>query len=169
MTHKNKPKFSAIMLITYVACALLVVLSLVPFAVMFANATRSTPEIQQRAFSLIPSTSLKNNFFILSNGTFDSLNGLKNSFIISVSATVCAIYFSTLTTSLFIFNQAFSGSYMYARAAAASMILFVIIGAASVVIFFLMRDRAEALAAKRERQRIRNARRQAKLAGRQSI
>ena len=75
---------------------------------------------------------------------------------------------ATLTTSLFIFNQAFSGSYMYARAAAASMILFVLIAAASVIIFFLMRDRAEALAAKQERQRIRNARRQAKFAGRQS-
>ena len=76
---------------------------------------------------------------------------------------------ATLTASLFIFNQAFSGSYMYARAAAASMILFVVIAAASVIIFFLMRDRAEALAAKQERQRIRNARRQAKLAGGQSI
>ena len=75
---------------------------------------------------------------------------------------------ATLTTSLFIYNQAFSGSYMYARAAAASMILFLVIGAASVVIFFLMRDRAEALAAKQERRFIRDARRQAKLTGRQS-
>ena len=34
---------------------------------------------------------------------------------------------ATLTTSVFIYNQAFSGSYMYNRAAAASMIMFVII------------------------------------------
>ena len=76
---------------------------------------------------------------------------------------------ATLTVSLFIYNQAFSGSYMYARAAAASMILFVIVGAASMIVFFLMRDRAEALAAKQERKAIRNARRQAGIAGRQSI
>ena len=47
---------------------------------------------------------------------------------------------ATLTTSVFIYNQAFSGSYMYNRAAAASMIMFVIICAASAVLFFLMRD-----------------------------
>ena len=33
---------------------------------------------------------------------------------------------ATLTTSVFIYNQAFSGSYMYNRAAAASMIMFLI-------------------------------------------
>jgi len=49
--------------------------------------------------------------------------------------------FATLTTSLFIYNQAFAGSYMYNRAAAASMIMFVIIAALSSVIFFLMRDK----------------------------
>ena len=48
---------------------------------------------------------------------------------------------ATLTSSVFIFNQAFSGSYLYNRAAAASMIMFVIIGVLSAIIFFLMRDR----------------------------
>lgn len=51
---------------------------------------------------------------------------------------------ATLTTSLFIYNQAFSGSYMYNRAAAASMIMFVIIGILSAVMFFIMRDKDEA-------------------------
>lgn len=50
---------------------------------------------------------------------------------------------STLTTSVFIYNQAFSGSYMYNRAAAASMIMFVIIAIASVGMFFIMRDKDE--------------------------
>lgn len=50
---------------------------------------------------------------------------------------------ATLTTSLFIYNQAFSGSYMYNRAAAASMIMFVIICAASAVLFLVLRDREE--------------------------
>lgn len=48
---------------------------------------------------------------------------------------------ATLTTSAFIYNQAFSGSYMYNRASAASMIMFVIIAFFSGVIFFLMRDK----------------------------
>ena len=48
---------------------------------------------------------------------------------------------STLTATMFIYNQSFQNSYMYARGAAASMILFLIIAALSAVIFFLMRDR----------------------------
>lgn len=48
---------------------------------------------------------------------------------------------ATLTTSVFIQKQAFSGSYMYNRAAAASMIMFIIIAACSAVVFFLMRDK----------------------------
>ena len=48
---------------------------------------------------------------------------------------------ATLTTSVFIYNQAFSGSYLYNRAAAASMIMFVIIVICSSIIFFIMRDK----------------------------
>ncbi len=48
---------------------------------------------------------------------------------------------ATLTTSLFIYNQAFSGSYLYNRASAASMIMFVIICVLSAIIFYVMRDK----------------------------
>ena len=48
---------------------------------------------------------------------------------------------ATLTANIFIFNQAFQGSYMYNRAAAASMIMFVLIAICSGVVFFLMRDK----------------------------
>jgi ABC-type sugar transport system permease subunit len=51
---------------------------------------------------------------------------------------------STLTTSMFIYGQAFKGSYMYNRAAAASMIMFVIAAVLSGLLFYLMRDRDEA-------------------------
>lgn len=51
---------------------------------------------------------------------------------------------ATLTTSVFIYNQAFSGSYMYNRAAAASMIMFLIICVLSAIIFFVLRDKEEA-------------------------
>lgn len=48
---------------------------------------------------------------------------------------------ATLTTSVFIYNQAFSGSYMYNRASAASMIMFVIISILAAITFYLMRDK----------------------------
>ncbi len=47
----------------------------------------------------------------------------------------------TLTASLFIYNQAFSGSYLYNRASAASMIMFLIISVLSAFVFFIMRDK----------------------------
>lgn len=50
---------------------------------------------------------------------------------------------ATLTTSVFIYNQAFSGSYLYNRAAAASLIMFLIIVVLSSFLFFLLRDRDE--------------------------
>ena len=59
----------------------------------------------------------------------------------------------TMTTNVFIYSQAFSGSYMYNKAAAASMIMFVIIAILSGVVFFLMRDRTEARA-KRDMRRL---------------
>jgi multiple sugar transport system permease protein len=55
---------------------------------------------------------------------------------------------STNTASLFIYNQAFAGSYMYGRASAASMIMFAIIVICSLLLFFLMRDKDEVAAAK---------------------
>lgn len=61
---------------------------------------------------------------------------------------------ATLTTSVFIYNQAFKGSYMFNRAAAASMIMFVIIAILSAIIFYLLRDKDEAKAYKAEKARI---------------
>ncbi|MBR6402372.1 MAG: sugar ABC transporter permease [Eubacterium sp.] len=48
---------------------------------------------------------------------------------------------ATTTTSVFIYNQAFSGSYMYNRAAAASMIMFIIIMFFSSILFLLLREK----------------------------
>jgi len=47
----------------------------------------------------------------------------------------------TLTASVFIYNQAFSGSYLYARAAAASLIVFIVIIILSAIVFYMMRDK----------------------------
>lgn len=61
---------------------------------------------------------------------------------------------ATLTVSLFIYNQAFSGSYLYNRASAASMILFVIIAILSAIVFYIMRDKDEAQLNKLKRKQL---------------
>ncbi|MCL2129458.1 MAG: sugar ABC transporter permease [Treponema sp.] len=48
--------------------------------------------------------------------------------------------YATSTMSFFIYNQAFAGSYLYNRAAAASMMVFLIIAVLSAIIFFVLRD-----------------------------
>lgn len=48
---------------------------------------------------------------------------------------------ATLTTSVYIYNQAFAGSYIYNKAAAASMIMWLIIAFFSAILFFVMRDK----------------------------
>lgn len=71
---------------------------------------------------------------------------------------------ATLTTSVFIYNQAFSGSYMYNRASAASMIMFIIISILSAVIFVLMTDPYEAAEAKKLKQVEKEMKKKAKAA-----
>ena len=81
----------------YIICIFLAILSIMPFWVMIVNATRSTVQIQSHAISLIPSTHILNNFKVLTGKTFNPVTGFLNSVVISTGATVCAIYFSTLT------------------------------------------------------------------------
>ena len=92
MKHRKKNN-----LIIYIVCIVLGILSILPFWIMIANATRSTYQIQQHAISLIPSTYLADNLKVLTGKTFNPITGFFNSLIISSGATVCAIYFSTLT------------------------------------------------------------------------
>ena len=92
MKRKRKTRF-----FIYFVCILLGVLSIMPFWIMIVNATRSTYQIQQHAISLIPSTFFKSNFAVLAGKTFNPITGFFNSLIISTGATVCAVYFSTLT------------------------------------------------------------------------
>ena len=51
-TKQNK----ALMVVVYIVCIILAILSVMPFVIMMVNATRSTTQIQQHALSLIPST-----------------------------------------------------------------------------------------------------------------
>jgi multiple sugar transport system permease protein len=64
---------------------------------MFMNATRGTFEIQQNSIGLLPSTHLLDNFKILSGKSFNAKTGFINSMIVSGGATLCAVYFSSLT------------------------------------------------------------------------
>jgi multiple sugar transport system permease protein len=84
-------------LVIYIVCIILGILSILPFWIMITNATRSTYQIQQHAISLIPSTHLAENLKVLTGKTFNPITGFINSVIISTGATVCAVYFSTLT------------------------------------------------------------------------
>ncbi|MCR5747754.1 MAG: sugar ABC transporter permease [Lachnospiraceae bacterium] len=69
---------------------------------------------------------------------------------------------ATLTVGVFIYNQAFSGGYLYNRAAAASMIMFVIIVAVSALMFYILRDRDEAEMRKIMKQQIKEHKRKMK-------
>ncbi len=93
---KNKEN-QLMKVIIYVVCIALAVLSVLPFWIMIVNATRSTTEIQQHAISLIPSGYMANNLKILLGKSFNPMVGFMNSLIISIGATVLAIYFSSLT------------------------------------------------------------------------
>ncbi|MDO4966717.1 MAG: carbohydrate ABC transporter permease [Lachnospiraceae bacterium] len=91
--------------IIYIFCILLAFLSIMPFVVMIVNATRSTTQIQQHAISFIPSSYLFSNFKILTGKSFQPWKGFVNSFIISGGATLCAVYFSTMTAyALVVYN-----------------------------------------------------------------
>jgi len=92
------PRFQPFKVIIYIVCIFLAALSLFPFIIMIVNSTRSTPEIQGTAVSLIPSRHLVRNYTILvSKDIFDPIRGFINSIIISTGATLCSVYFSTLT------------------------------------------------------------------------
>lgn len=87
-------------------CILLAVLSIIPFWIMIVNGTRSTPEIQAHAVSLLPSTHLMDNFKIINEkGSFNAFIGFRNSLIISTGATALAVYFSTLTAYAIVVYQ----------------------------------------------------------------
>ncbi len=94
---RTNPKSIAFKASAYTFCALLTVLSLLPFIIMIVNATRSTPQIQSHALSLIPSKYLLKNYACFAGRDFKPFLGFKNSLIISCGATLCNIYFSTMT------------------------------------------------------------------------
>jgi multiple sugar transport system permease protein len=97
MRHEARLSRGAAKTVIFVVCTLLAILSILPFWIMFMNATRGTFEIQQNSISLLPSTHFLDNVRILMGKSFNPLTGLMNSLIISCGATLGAVYFSSLT------------------------------------------------------------------------
>ncbi len=84
-------------MLIYTVSILLCLLSILPFAIMFVNATRDNYSIQQ-GISFIPGNKLKDNLETLNNRqNFDVPRGMWNSFQISSLSTILALYISTLT------------------------------------------------------------------------
>lgn len=84
-------------ILIYVTCISLAILSILPFYIMFVNATRSTYEIQSNAISLIPSKFLSSNYAVFEGKSFSPLTGFLNSMIISTGVTALTAYFSSMT------------------------------------------------------------------------
>ena len=64
---------------------------------------------------------------------------------------------ATITTSVFIYKQAFAGSYLYNRAAAASVIMFIIIAIISAIMFRILKEDDPESAYAGKKRRVRNA------------
>lgn len=95
--HGVKSGSTAYQVFKYIVCILLLVVCLLPFVVMIVNSTRSTTQIQQQSISLLPSHYLANNLKVFEGKDFNAWTGFLNSVIISTGATLCTVYFSTLT------------------------------------------------------------------------
>jgi len=82
--------------ISYVVLALVSLLCLFWFYILFINATKSNSEFG-KGFSVIPSGNAIKNFKNLINGTLPVMKGLFNSLFISLCTAFLCVYFSTMT------------------------------------------------------------------------
>lgn len=82
--------------IAYTVLILLSFLCLFWFVILFVNATRSHSDLT-RGFTLIPGSSLADNWKALTTGTLPIMSGLLNSLVVSVCSAGLCTYFSTMT------------------------------------------------------------------------
>ncbi|MBR5371238.1 MAG: carbohydrate ABC transporter permease [Oscillospiraceae bacterium] len=97
MARKRSGASTGFTAFQYVVCIFIAIICLFPFVIMLVNCTRSSNSIMGNAISLIPGTDLFKNYKVFEGKTFNPWTGFVNSIIISVGATACTIYFSTLT------------------------------------------------------------------------
>lgn len=91
-----------------IVCVFLMLVSLIPFLILFVNATRDSDSIKA-GLSLIPGKFLVQNwntFVEKQNGMqINAFTAMINSFIVAVPATLLTVYFSTLTAyGLFVYD-----------------------------------------------------------------
>ena len=96
---KSFPRFQPFKVIIYIVCILLAALSLFPFIIMIVNSTRSTPEIQGTAVSLIPSVLVFAYYRWVSYSKFGGITGdlagwflQKCELYILLCAAACAMF-----------------------------------------------------------------------------
>jgi len=80
----------------YALMVVLAILALIPIYILIINATRSTAEINM-GISLIPGTSLVQNWYFLTSRGFRISQGFYNSAFIALTTTVLNVYFSAMT------------------------------------------------------------------------
>lgn len=102
--RRNKMKKVLVYSLIYLFLAFLVVIAVIPFWIVLINATRDGMSISTQGISLIPGTSLVENYRILVDNV-DVVRGFMNSLKIAVAVTVLSGYFSALTAYGFhVFN-----------------------------------------------------------------
>ena len=111
--NKYQLKRTTARTLCYIFLIILFLVTFLPVYLLFVNATRSTAQINA-GFSLIPGTSLMDNWRIVDGFGLDIPLGLRNSFVIAVSSTFLTVYFSLLTAYAvnvynFKFKRAFYG------------------------------------------------------------
>jgi len=89
-------------------CIILCLMSLIPFIIMFMNATRTSEEIKA-GLSIIPGMNLAENwknFMAKQSGMgINVFKAMLNSLIVSVPSTIFTVYFSTLTAyGIFVYD-----------------------------------------------------------------
>lgn len=83
--------------ICYLVLAILTIICLIPFYMLFINATRSHVDIQ-RGFAVLPGKSLIINISnVLNNSTILIVRGMINSVIVSSLTVLLSVYFSVMT------------------------------------------------------------------------
>lgn len=87
-------------ILRYIVCVILCIISLLPFIMLFINATRESDAIKT-GVSLIPSHFLPHNiqtFQVKSSGlSINFFKAMINSFLIAAPTTILSVYFSALT------------------------------------------------------------------------
>lgn len=89
--------------VLYLGLILLSISCLIPFLLMMVNATRTGQEIVKE-FTLVPGNALKENWEIVSN-YFNLFEGMKNSLLVAIPATILTAYFSAITAYALVVYQ----------------------------------------------------------------